>query len=191
MWTPDYTPEACPISTRVTIDFAEGIVFEWTDGGIQPALPDLLVERNFKPDSSGVMMIGSKGVITCDTYANNPRLFIPGQEQQHFDTSTQGNLDLIHNVAWTEAVKAGYGSAEHKALTSSFDYAGPFTETVLMGNIAIRAHQMRRETAEGGMDYFGRQKLYWNGEDMRITNLEEANQFVTKPYREGWHRANL
>jgi hypothetical protein len=62
---------------------------------------------------------------------------------------------------------------------------------VLMGNIAIRAHQMRRQNENGRFDYFGRRKLYWNGEDMRITNLEEANQFVTKPYREGWHRANL
>jgi len=191
MWTPDYTPEACPISTRVTIDFPGGVVFEWTDGGIQPALPDLLVENNFVPDSSGVMMIGSKGIITVDTYGNHPKLFIEGREVEHFDTDAQGNLDLIHNSSWTEAVKAGYGSDQHKALTSSFDYAGPFTETVLMGNIAIRAHQMRRQNENGRYDYFGRRKLYWNGEGMRITNLEEANQFVTKPYREGWRRANL
>jgi len=50
---------------------------------------------------------------------------------------------------------------------------------------------MRRQNENGRYDYFGRRKLYWNGEGMRITNLEEANQFVTKPYREGWRRANL
>ncbi len=197
MWTPDYTPEACPISTRVTIDFPaddfnpEGVVFEWTDGGIQPALPDMLVERNFRPNSSGVLMIGTKGIIAHEDYGGNPRLFIPGQEQIHYDTSIQQNLDLTHNSFWTEAVKAGYGSDKHKALTSSFDYAGPFTETVLMGNIAIRAHQLRRQNANGRFEFYGRQKLYWDGASMKVTNMEDANQFVTKTYREGWQLANL
>jgi len=198
MWTPEYTPEACPLASRVTIDFPKdnnnpnGVVFEWTDGGIQPAIPDELVQANFTPDSSGVMMIGSKGIIVCDTYANHPRLFVKGEAEVHFDTDNQGNLDLIHNAAWTEAVKAGFNSKEHQALTSSFDYAGPFTETVLMGNLAIRSHQLRREREGGrGHEYFGRKKLYWDGENMKITNLAEANQFVTKPYREGWQLANL
>ncbi|MAJ38267.1 MAG: oxidoreductase [Flavobacteriaceae bacterium] len=198
MWTPDYTPEGCPISTRVTIDFPadelnrEGVVFEWTDGGIQPAIPDLLVEQNFRPDSSGVMMFGSKGIITVDTYGNNPKLFREGEEMIHYDTSFQENLDLKHNQSWTEAVKAGFDSAEHKALTSSFDYAGPFTETVLMGNLAIRSHQLRRPRENGrGFDYYGRRKLYWDGNAMKVTNFDEANQFVTKPYRIGWELANL
>jgi hypothetical protein len=181
----------------VTIDFPaddfnpEGVIFEWTDGGIQPALPDMLVERNFRPNSSGVLMIGTKGIIAHEDYGGNPRLFIPGQEQIHYDTSVQQNLDLTHNSFWTEAVKAGYGSDKHKALTSSFDYAGPFTETVLMGNIAIRAHQLRRQNANGRFEFYGRQKLYWDGTNMKVTNMEDANQFVTKTYREGWQLANL
>ena len=34
------------------------------------------------------------------------------------------------------------------------------------------------------MDYFGRKKLLWDGENMKITNLDEANEFVSKKYRE-------
>ncbi len=85
-----------------------------------------------------------------------------------------------------DACKAGFDSDEHKALTSSFDYAGPMTETVLMGNLAIRSYMLRRENSNGQMDYYGRKKLLWDGENMEITNLEEANQFVGRTYREGW-----
>jgi predicted dehydrogenase len=195
MWTPEYTPEACPLSSRVTIDFPadannpKGVVFEWTDGGIRPATPPELLGK-YNPPANGIIMRGSKGYITCDVYGANPKLFVNGEDPVAFDTSKQGNLDLIHNSAWTEAVKAGFNSADHKALTSSFDYAGPFTETVLMGNLAIRAHQLRKKQGRG-FDYYGRKKLTWDGENMEITNLKEANQFVTKPYRDGWQLANL
>ena len=36
------------------------------------------------------------------------------------------------------------------------------------------------------MEYYARKKLLWNGEKMEITNVKEANQFVTRKVREGW-----
>ena len=36
------------------------------------------------------------------------------------------------------------------------------------------------------MEYYARKKLLWNGEKMEITNVEAANQFVTRKVREGW-----
>ena len=60
------------------------------------------------------------------------------------------------------------------------------TETVLMGNLAIRSYMLRRETGNDRMEYFGRKKLLWDGENTKITNLEEANQFVGRTYRKGW-----
>ena len=62
----------------------------------------------------------------------------------------------------------------------------PMTETVLMGNLAIRSYMLRREDEEGRKIYYGRKKLLWDGDNMRITNFEEANQFVGRTYREGW-----
>ena len=91
-----------------------------------------------------------------------------------------------HQRKWVDACKAGFNSPEHLALTSSFDYAGPMTETVLMGNLAIRSFMLRKENAEGRMDYYARKKLLWDGENMRITNLEAANQYVTRTYRDGF-----
>ena len=66
------------------------------------------------------------------------------------------------------------------------DKALQVLETVLMGNLAIRSFMLREEKAKGRMDYYARKKLLWDGENMKITNLEAANQFVTREYREGF-----
>jgi hypothetical protein len=54
-----------------------------------------------------------------------------------------------------------------------------------MGNIAIRTYLLR-EGKGRSMNYYGRKKLLWNGNKMEITNLKQANQFVTRNYRKGW-----
>ena len=93
-----------------------------------------------------------------------------------------------HNAAWTDACKAGFGSKEHMGLTSSFDYSGPLTETVIMGNLAIRSYGLGKKgnDSRGRYQYYGRKKMYWDGEKMKITNFDEANQFVGRNHREGW-----
>ena len=60
------------------------------------------------------------------------------------------------------------------------------TETVLMGNLAIRSYMLGKKDERGRMEFYARKKLLWDGENMRITNLEEANQFVGRQYRKGW-----
>jgi hypothetical protein len=45
---------------------------------------------------------------------------------------------------------------------------------------------LRKENSKGKLDFFARKKLIWDGNNMEITNLEEANQFVTRTYRDGW-----
>ena len=137
------------------------------------------------------MLIGAKGVITTEIYANNPTLYIKGEDPVVFDTNNQPNVNDVHAAAWTEACKAGFNSKEHKALTSSFDYSGHFTETVIMGNLALRSRDLRevvgtRNNGREIIKYYGRKKLLWDGENMKIKNLEEANAFVSKEYRQGW-----
>jgi hypothetical protein len=59
------------------------------------------------------------------------------------------------------------------------------TETVLMGHLAIRSYNLRKEV-NGKMQFYGRRKLIWDGANMKITNFEDANQFVGREYRKGW-----
>ena len=130
-------------------------------------------------------MMGEKGIITTGVYGYNPRLYREGEPVQTYEQPLADEPENGHQRKWVDAVKAGYDSDEHRALTSSFDYSGPLTETVLMGNIAIRAYLLRH-LVEERYTYFGQRKLLWDGDNMTITNLEEANQFVGRTYREGW-----
>jgi hypothetical protein len=70
----------------------------------------------------------------------------------------------LHHREWLDACKGGPAPLSH------FDYAGPLTETVLLGVIAIRT---------------GR-KLHWDAQNMTITNVPAANEFVHAQYRDGW-----
>jgi hypothetical protein len=74
-------------------------------------------------------------------------------------------------------------------VSSPFEIAGPLTETILMGNLAIRSHDIRRPKQDkpNEFDYPGRNiKLLWDGSNMKITNFDDANQFVKREYRTGW-----
>lgn len=201
-WNPEYVPEGCPPSSRVQIDFPasrknnKAVKMIWSDGGIKPFHPEVIPadhDLGGEASSNGILLIGDKGVITCDVYGINPRLYRKGEEVVSMPEDFDGGNpyvdlpELGHHKAWTEACKAGYDSKEHQSLTSSFDYAGPLTETVLMGNLAIRSYNLAKEKENGGRDYYGRTKLLWDGQNMKVTNLEDANQFVGREYREGWN----
>ena len=197
MWNPEYIPEGCPPSSSVTLDFAATdknkipLKMRWLDGGIRPPHPDLIPANDSlgTPDSSnGVMMIGSKGIITTGVYGFTPKLYRKGEEVVEFDTSNQPGNEFGHQSKWIDACKAGFNSSEHKALTSSFDYSGPMPETVLMGNIAIRSYMEKKSGL--GNAFPGRKKLLWDGDAMKITNYQDANKYVTRDYRKGWEVYN-
>jgi len=199
MWTPEYNPKGCPASSFITLHFdatdksRAPIEMTWSDGGIRPAHPEAIPadhDIGGTNSANGVLMIGEKGVISTNINDSSPllpKLYLNdgttdfGPESEPDDEPEYG-----HQRLWVDAVKAGFGSAEHRALTSSFDYAGPMTETVLMGNLAIRSYMLSRENESGDTEFYARRKLLWDGENMRITNVDEANQFVGRTYREGW-----
>ncbi len=164
----------------------------WSDGGIRPSRPEIIpADQDFGGTNSanGVLIVGEKGVITTninDSSPMMPKLFLnDGTTEFGPETGSTDEPEYGHQRKWVDACKAGFGSKEHKGLTSSFDYAGPMTETVLMGNLAIRSYMLRKQNGDR-TEYYGRKKLLWDGDNMRITNLEEANQFVGRTYRKGW-----
>jgi len=195
----DYHPEGCPASSFITLHFGatvksqSPIEMTWSDGGIRPAHPEIIpADHDIGGDGSrnGVLIIGEKGIISTninDSSALMPKLYM-NDGTMDFGPEVESNdePEYGHQRKWIDACKAGFGSKEHLELTSSFDYAGPMTETVLMGNLAIRSYLLQRENEKGKMEFFARKKLLWDGENMRITNLEEANQFVTRNYRPGF-----
>ncbi len=200
-WNPEYIPEGCPPSSSVKVQFGstpvndKPIAMYWTDGGIRPFHPNIIPADHPLGDddsSNGVMLIGDKGVMTCGTYGRNPKIYLNSGDIIEMPKGYDGGLknhkmsDYGHQVSWVEAIKGGFGSKEHKALTSSFDYSGPLTETVIMGNLAIRSYQESTTGSGRNAKYEGRKKLLWDGENMKVTNYDEANKFVSRKYRDGW-----
>ncbi|MCK5000341.1 MAG: Gfo/Idh/MocA family oxidoreductase [Anaerohalosphaera sp.] len=137
----------------------------WYDGGILPERPDELDPRRKLPQS-GTIMVGENGSIMCDTYGGGPRIF-PETKMKAYKrpAKTIARVNGSHEQNWIDACKGG------PAACSNFDYSGPFTETVLLGNLAVRNPE---------------KKLEWDGENIKVTNFDEANALVHRQYRQGW-----
>ncbi len=197
-WTPEYLPESCPPSSRTQLKFNASeknpteLILTWTDGGLRPFHPELIPADHpigSWDSANGVMMIGEKGIMTCGVYGKHPKIYFNNGEVLIGETGEENNDDVPeygHQASWVAACKEGFRKEKHEALTSTFDYAGPMTETVLMGNLAIRSYMIRKLNSNNRFDYPGRKKLLWDGVNMKVTNFEGANQFVKREYRDGW-----
>ncbi len=163
--------DSFPPATIVHYTFPErgkkfpAVKLHWYDGGLLPERPEELEPTRRLPES-GTIFVGEKGKLMCETYCESPRL-IPETRMQAYKRpkKTIARIDGSHEQAWIDAIKGKIKPAD------DFNYAGPFTETVLLGNVAAR---------------FPGQKLQWDGANTRVTNLDEANEYVQHHYREGW-----
>jgi predicted dehydrogenase len=194
-----YFPESAPPSSHVVLKFKgrqqgkPDLTLHWMDGGIQPARPEELGPNEKMGDGgNGVIFVGTKGKMMCSTYGADPRL-LPTSRMDEVKVPitiprVEGGMEG-HYKQWVEASIAGPGSKEAQQLSAPFSIAGPLTETVLMGNLAIRSFDIRKPQKENPerFDYPGRHiKLLWDGANMKVTNFDEANQFVKREYRKGW-----
>ncbi|MHC4213608.1 MAG: Gfo/Idh/MocA family protein [Planctomycetota bacterium] len=134
----------------------------WYDGGMLPWRPPQLEPKRRLPSHGGIY-VGEKETIMV-SLGDGPRL-IPETKMKGFKKPerTLPQSPGLH-AEWVNACKGG-----PEAL-ANFDYSGPLTETVLLGNIAIKA----------------KQKITWDSKNMKITNLPEANEHLHRKYRQGW-----
>ncbi|EIM78886.1 oxidoreductase domain-containing protein [Nitritalea halalkaliphila LW7] len=191
-----YFPDSCPPSSHITLRFelpgGKTLPFHWMDGGIQPTRPEELGPNERMGDGgNGVIIEGTKGKMMCDTYGRNPRL-LPATKMEEAQATAESITRIPggeggHYANWVEACIAGHGSKAYELLSSPFRIAGPLTEAVLMGNLAIRSYDYREPKADGGFTYPGRGiKLQWDGAAMEVKNFEPANQFVKREYPAGF-----
>ena len=191
MWNDTQNLDACPPASISHLNYPvknekRSIKVSWHDGGLLPERPDeLLPEEEFGNWDGGVLFIGTKGKLLLDCYGANPRL-LPTKlmKEKKMPEEKIKRVPEGHYVQWVNACIAGYGKGE---TSSPFSYAGPFTESILMGNLAIRSWMLKNPNLKGwGDKYLGRKKLLWDAKNMKITNFDEANQFVKREYRDGW-----
>lgn len=193
-----YFPESCPPSSHVTLKFpktnkTEGdVTLHWMDGGIQPERPEELeANETFGDGGNGTLFIGTKGKMMSETYSANPKL-LPLSKNK--DIKVAPKYARVpdgangHYKQWVEAAIAGYGKQE---VSSPFEIAGPLTEALLMANLAIRSFDIQK-TVNDKITYPGRYtKMLWDNDNMKVTNFDEANQFVKREYRKGWNNLTL
>jgi predicted dehydrogenase len=163
--------ETGPLASMVRYSFpARGdkpaVKLTWYDGGMLPPRPEELPDNQpMGNENGGVIFVGDKGkILAADENAQHPRLLPESLAKDFPDPATTMPRSPGHHLDWIAACKGGQPAGAH------FDYSGPLTENVLLGNLAIRSGK----------------KLIWDGPNMKCTNVPEANSFIHCPYREGW-----
>ncbi len=170
------TAQSAPTKSVIRYDFpkreADGrtwpaLTFYWYDGGELPERPEgIPASEKLGDGDNGTLFIGSKGFMSCGTYGGNPRLH-PEAENAAVVIPEPYIERVPDNSPYEDWFRACMGGP---AACSNFDYSGPFSEIVLLGNIALRTGQ----------------RIEWDAANMQVTNLPEANALLTRDNREGW-----
>ncbi len=168
--------ESAPVSAKVTYKFParENLLhldlpeleLTWYDGGLMPARPFELPNDAPMDPGGGFMMVGSEAILIAKTYGDEWKTYKNGEE---FIPDTKVDLGRIpdhplgggrHEMHFVECCKNGGKPA------SSFEYAGPFNEMVVLGNLAVRLQSLQKT-------------LLWDSEQLMVTNIGDNEKIRT------------
>ncbi len=168
---------AFPFASTIRFKFAAkgsrpAIDLFWYDGGMKPPTPEEIEAENGELPAEGMMLVGDRGKILGGFHCENPRLLARGKATE-FRVGAGGASrspdrardQLARNASWVKAFKGGpptYGN---------FLLAGPISEAFNLGAVSLR---------------LGGKRLLWDAAQMKITNLPNANKYLTREYRKGW-----
>ncbi len=165
-------PVSYPVAMKVHYEFPSRgarppVDMHWYDGGLMPQRPEQLPAEVELKREGGVIYVGDRGILMHETYGRNPVLYPEGLQEVAAEVAqAYTRVEESHEMNWAMACKG------ETTATSPFDYAARLTEVMLLGIVALRAGQGRR--------------IEYDGANMRITNDEAANQYLTREYRSGW-----
>lgn len=160
-WQPGNTIEYEFAGTRYTA--SEKLPYVWSDGqaGRPPLSTSEFLPADLKLPNQGTLFVGEQGAIV-HPHGGRPIVF-PKNRLSGYDMPVIEKRGHFEN--WHEAIRTG------EPACASFDFSAPLTETVLLGNIAVR---------------FPNEKLEWDSKSLSFTNNQQANAFVRTRYRKGW-----
>jgi predicted dehydrogenase len=180
----DLNAETGPTGARVVFQFpARGtqapVKFTWhegIDGSRRKYLPNASLFQGEKPVDSGSLLVGSKGTLYSPNDYGASYVFL-GKDAKDLEAEAKkvpeslprnGKGDDGMKEEWVRAIRSG----KPETAMSNFEYAAMLTETILLGNVAIRSGK--------GV------KLEWDGPNMKVTNRPEAEKLIKVEYRKGW-----
>ncbi len=163
--------ETLPVWNIITLEFpAKGdrpaVKMIWYDGAKLPPRPADL-DEGLKLGDNGILFVGDKGSLLGGSHAGTPRI-IPEAKRKEFGRPPKTlPRSPGHHQEWIDACKAG----KPENAKSGFWYAGPFVEALLVGNLAVRLQK----------------RVEWDAARMRSPNCPEADNYITKFYRNGFN----
>ena len=161
--------------------------FYWYDGGNLPnddvisQLPEsfqkrIQQQREGGRKTSGAVVVGSKGLLFSPDDYGAQYYLLPEDNFKDFKKPEQSLPRIPYKAGGDQRQKWEFVSTvkgEYEPGTmSNFGYAGRLTETILVGNLAMRV-------GEG-------QRIEWDAKSLQSTNVPAVNEFVQREYREGW-----
>jgi hypothetical protein len=137
----------------------------WYDGGMKPHTPEELEVDGKDLPSEGMLFVGDKGKILGGFRNEDPVLLPESRMKSYLNGQTPAKEVIDRNDdVWIDAFR------EKKQSPGSFLLAGPISETINLGAIALRT----------------KKKLLYDSGKMEITNVPDANQYLRRQYRAGW-----
>jgi hypothetical protein len=136
-----------------------GVTLHWyhTRGG-----PKILKDRNLSLKGANNVFVGTEGILVCGFGTHK---LYPEEKFSHLSAPEQSIPDSPgFHKEWIAACKGG------KTATCNFDYSGPLTETVLLGNVAYQAG--------GGFQ--------WDSKNLKAIGNDTAQQYIREAVRKGW-----
>src|SRR5262245_51586924 len=167
---PPPTAESWAVKARVKLtypgtEFTAGKTVDvwWYDGGELP--PDTIREPlGDRFPQQGSVVVGTDGLIVLP-HGNTEPFVLPQSKMASLPT-----IEVPERDHYAEFVEAVLGGGQQKC-SASFDYAGPLTESVLIGNVAAR---------------FPGETLTFDAKALKFPGRPEADQHLTRTYRDGW-----
>ena len=159
--------ESFPVASIVRFYFGARkemapVTIHWYDGELRPQKPDELGDEELEEE--GLLFVGDKGKILCGFSGGDPRL-IPESAMTGYKRPPKTLPRSIgHDEEWIAACKGGEKPG------ANFEIAGPVTETILLGNVAVRAGKT----------------IKWDSSRMTVTSDKQANELLHFDYRDGW-----
>ncbi len=159
---------AFPLSCVIRFKFPEQTELPefdliWYDGGMRPLNPEELSASGESLGREGMMFVGDKGKIIAQFRGEKPVLY-SGNNKIPAPAPTTDQERVDSNKLWIDSFLNNTQSP------GSFIHTGPVTETILLGAVALRAGK----------------KVEYDTDNMKITNITDANKYLVREYREGW-----
>lgn len=168
--------ETYPIWSTITYQFPKRrqyapVTLTWYDGMKSPGkqnLPPESVRKGFKIGSSGSIIVGDKATLfSPNDYGSQIRVFTPDGEELKYEYPERRLSRAPGGSQYRDWIRACKGGVPALA---NFDYSALLTESVLLGNAALRA--------ESPIEY--------DAAKMEITNLKSGTELLKREYRKGW-----